>query len=344
MAIKVGIPRALLYYRFYPLWKTFFTELGAEVVTSQPTTQEIFRKGLKKFIGDTCLPMKLVFGHVITLADKVDYLFIPRLVSIEKDTYLCPHFAGLPDVLRAIMPGLPPILDTHFNMKKKGITMKSIYEAGKRFAKDPHKIYRAYQRAQEEYKKFLERIRDGVTPQEAIQAFNGEEVPPLKGRRERLNIALVGNPYTIYDPFSSLNIIQRLRNLGARIYTSEMIPDETIEEMVCALSKRIYWTFGKETVGAAFHFLDSEEIDGLIYIISFECGPDSLLKEIVDDKARGGKKVAYMSLVIDEHTGETGMDTRLDAFVEMIRRQRTKKVRIGEGVKQGSVPKRRLGW
>lgn len=326
MAIRVGIPRALLYYRFYPLWKTFFTELGAEVIVSEPTTQEIFRKGLKKFVGDTCLPMKLVFGHVIALADKVDYLFIPRLVSIEKDTYLCPHFAGLPDVLRALMPHLPPILDTHFNVRKKGITMRSIYEAGKRFDKNPARVYRAYQKAQEEYKKFLERIRDEVTPQEAIQAFDGEEVSPLEERKEKLNIALVGNPYTIYDPFSSLNIIQRLRKLGARIYTSEMIPDETIEERARALSKRIYWTFGKETVGAAFHFLDSKEIDGLIYIISFECGPDSLLKEIVDDKARKSKKVAYMSLVIDEHTGETGMDTRLEAFVEMIKRRRTKKV------------------
>jgi len=105
-----------------------------------------------------------------------------------------------------------------------------------------------------------------------------------------------------------------------------MIPDETIEERVRALSKRIYWTFGKETVGAAFHFLDSKEIDGLIYIISFECGPDSLLKEIVDDRARKSKRVAYMSLVIDEHTGATGMNTRLDAFVEMIKRQRNRKL------------------
>jgi len=326
VAIKVGIPRALLYYRFYPLWKTFFTELGAEVVVSEPTTQEIFRKGLKKFVGDTCLPMKLVFGHVITLADKVDYLFIPRLVSIEKDTYLCPHFAGLPDVLRALMPYLPPILDTHFNVRKKGVTMKSIYEAGKRFNKNPARVYRAYQKAQKEYQKFLEKIRDGITPQEAIQAFDGKKVSLPKERKERLNIALVGNPYTVYDPFSSLNIIQSLRKLGARIYTSEMIPDETIEERVRALSKRIYWTFGKETVGAAFHFLDSKEIDGLIYIISFECGPDSLLKEIVDDRARKSKRVAYMSLVIDEHTGATGMNTRLDAFVEMIKRQRNRKL------------------
>jgi len=326
VTIRVGIPRALLYYRFYPLWTTFFTELGAEVVVSEPTTQEIFERGLKKFVGDTCLPMKLVFGHVITLADKVDYLFIPRMVSIEKDAYLCPHFAGLPDVLRALMPDLPPILDTHFNVRKKGVTMKSIYEAGKRFNKNPARVYHAYQKAQKAYQKFLERIRDGITPQEAIQAFDGKEVSLPKERKERLNIALVGNPYTIYDPFSSLNIIQKLRKLGAKIYTSEMIPDEIIEERVRSLSKRIYWTFGKETVGAAFHYLDSKEIDGLIYIISFECGPDSLLKEIVDDKARKNKKAAYMTLVIDEHTGETGINTRLDAFTEMIKRRRNKKV------------------
>ncbi|MBU4128548.1 hypothetical protein KJ582_00340, partial [bacterium] len=250
---------------------------------------------------------------------------IPRLVSIERDTCLCPHFAGLPDVLCAIMPDLPPILDIHFNVRKKGATMKSIYEAGKRFNKNPFKVYRAYQKAQREYEKFLKRIKDGITPQEAIKIFDGEEVSPPEKKKGGLNIALIGNPYTVYDSFSSLDIIQRLRKLGARIYTSEMIPDEIIEEKVRTLSKKIYWSFGKETVGSAFHFLDSPEIDGLIYIISFECGPDSLLKEIVDDKARKNKRVAYMSLVIDEHTGETGMDTRLDAFIEMIKRRRAKK-------------------
>ncbi|MBU2609087.1 MAG: hypothetical protein KKF26_07200, partial [Chloroflexi bacterium] len=37
--IRVGIPRALLYYQYYPAWKTFFEELGAEVVVSAPTSQ-----------------------------------------------------------------------------------------------------------------------------------------------------------------------------------------------------------------------------------------------------------------------------------------------------------------
>lgn len=31
--IRIGIPRALLYYQYYPMWQTFFEELGAEVVS-----------------------------------------------------------------------------------------------------------------------------------------------------------------------------------------------------------------------------------------------------------------------------------------------------------------------
>ena len=45
--IKVGIPRALLYYYYYPLWRTFFTELGAEVVLSQPSNKEFWKQGCK---------------------------------------------------------------------------------------------------------------------------------------------------------------------------------------------------------------------------------------------------------------------------------------------------------
>lgn len=32
--MRIGIPRALLYYEYYPMWKTFFQQLGAEVSES----------------------------------------------------------------------------------------------------------------------------------------------------------------------------------------------------------------------------------------------------------------------------------------------------------------------
>ena len=41
MGIRVGIPRALLYYRYYPAWKAFFNALQAEVVLSPETNKEM---------------------------------------------------------------------------------------------------------------------------------------------------------------------------------------------------------------------------------------------------------------------------------------------------------------
>lgn len=63
--IKVGIPRALLYYQYYPMWKTFFEELGAEVVVSPPTTQIMLSAGSARLVADTCLPVKVFCGHVL---------------------------------------------------------------------------------------------------------------------------------------------------------------------------------------------------------------------------------------------------------------------------------------
>jgi len=72
--IKVGIPRALLYYQYYPMWKIFFEELGAEVVVSPPTTQVMLSEGSSRVVADTCLPVKAYLGHVLYLTNKCDYI------------------------------------------------------------------------------------------------------------------------------------------------------------------------------------------------------------------------------------------------------------------------------
>jgi len=105
--IRVGIPRALLYYEFSPLWKAFLEELNLEVITSRETTDRVVKKGIGSTGGDLCLPVKTFLGHVHEIKDSVDFLFIPRYISIEEDAYMCPKFLGLPDMVRAaISPSL----------------------------------------------------------------------------------------------------------------------------------------------------------------------------------------------------------------------------------------------
>ena len=72
MPVKVGIPRVLLYYYYYPLWKTFFEGLGAQVILSSPSTKGILTDGLRFAVDEICLPVKLalvyfVFYYIIPL-------------------------------------------------------------------------------------------------------------------------------------------------------------------------------------------------------------------------------------------------------------------------------------
>src|SRR3990170_930343 len=75
--LKIGIPKALLYYQYFPLWSTFFQELGMEVVTSDPTSKAIMAAGSGRMVAETCLPVKVYCGHILHLAGKSDYVFIP---------------------------------------------------------------------------------------------------------------------------------------------------------------------------------------------------------------------------------------------------------------------------
>jgi predicted nucleotide-binding protein (sugar kinase/HSP70/actin superfamily) len=80
MPVRVGIPRYLGYFTFYPLWKTFFEEIGLEVITSPPTNQQILNDGVAEAVNDACIPIKLYHGHVVAIKDQVDVLFVPHPV------------------------------------------------------------------------------------------------------------------------------------------------------------------------------------------------------------------------------------------------------------------------
>ena len=68
--MKIGIPRGLIYYNYYPFWHAFFTDLGIEVVLSDKTTKQIVSAGSALVVTETCLPVKVYVGHVLNLLDK----------------------------------------------------------------------------------------------------------------------------------------------------------------------------------------------------------------------------------------------------------------------------------
>ena len=104
--MKIGIPRALLYYYYYPFWKTLFSELGCQVVVSDETNAGIVADGAAVTVSELCVPIKIFNGHVLNLLKKdVDYIMIPQFVSMGKEWY-CPKFLGVVEIAEYSISGL----------------------------------------------------------------------------------------------------------------------------------------------------------------------------------------------------------------------------------------------
>jgi predicted nucleotide-binding protein (sugar kinase/HSP70/actin superfamily) len=320
--VTVGIPRALLYYQYYPMWKTFFEELGAEVVVSSTTTRDIVAAGSARTAAETCLPVKVYCGHVLSLAGKCDYIFIPDLRSLKKDSYNCSKFLGLPDIVRAVVPESPPILDVEIEIPKgKNALYSAIYNLGRRFSRNPFRVKKAAEaalKAHNAYYNLMRRKRQ--TSPEAIAEMMGEENHNHRVENG-LDIALIGHPYVLYDDYINHRLIAKLRAMGANVFTPEMAPEEELSRSVARIVGKEYWTYEDDVTGAGGYYLEGN-VDGVIGVIPFGCGPDSLMMDMVRRHARENGDTSFMVLSIDEHAAEAGLITRLEAFVDMTQRKK----------------------
>ncbi len=317
--MKVGIPRSLFFYYYYPLWKTFFQDLGAEVIPSSWTNRQIVAKGIEAAVDEACFPIKVYFGHVRELChEPLDYIFIPRLVSVEPRSYICPKFMGLPDMIRAGLPQVPAMIDITVDISKTDrILQKDIIRVGKLFNGHTPTIKQAFEHGQAELKKCRRLCQHGYHMAEAVRIWEGEQIaPPAVGN---LNLGVLGHGYSLYDPVISMNIIDRLRHLGCRVQAAENLDQVSVEDQAASIPKRVFWTLGRKAVGSAL-LLDSQpEIDGIIYLACFGCGPDSMMGDVIGRKV---KNKPFMMMTMDEHTGEAGMVTRLEAFCDMLQRRK----------------------
>ncbi|MBI4296273.1 MAG: hypothetical protein HY667_04055 [Chloroflexi bacterium] len=325
---RVGIPRALLYYQYYPMWRTFFEELGAEVVVSPITNRNTLLSGTSRVVADTCLPVKIFIGHAISLSGKCDFLLVPSIRSIRKKVYNCSKFLGLPDMTRAAVPEAPPILDMEIDVNRgRAYLYQSIYSAGKLFSGNPLKIRRAALAAWEANLKYAELMSEhGLTPPEAIELMfpsgSQAEAPQTQPSKKPLtSIAVVGHPYVTYDDLVNHRLLYRLRQAHVRILTPEMATPSQLEAATNKVVGRAHWTYEDEVLGAGSHYLESG-VDGVIGLLAFGCGPDSLMMDMARRHIARSETTPFMSLTFDEHTADAGVITRLEAFLDLIVRKK----------------------
>jgi predicted nucleotide-binding protein (sugar kinase/HSP70/actin superfamily) len=321
LAVRVGIPSSLLYYLYYPAWNTFFSELGARVIPSGNTTREILDLGVKEALADACVPIKLYFGYVKALVGQVDYLFIPRVVCLNRETTYCPKFLGLPDMIRHSIKNVPPLIDVRIDVREEGDALFKAYrQAGQVLGATGRAIIQAYRKAMATERRFFSLLRKGWSPHEALQILKTGSRPPKK--KGRLTFAVLGYPYLVYDQYISVGLLGRLKKMGVDVVTVENLAPRVLYRQKDYLEKRLFWTLGDLVLRAAHYLLRRTNIDGVIHVTAFGCGPDSLVGKYLEMAVHQYRNVPFMSLSIDEHSGDAGIATRLEAFVDMVMRKK----------------------
>ncbi len=302
--MKIGIPRAFLYYKYHVLWETFFDELGIEYVVSPKTNKDIIKRGEMHAMDESCLSSKIFTGHVDYLIDKCDYIFIPRVASLgaHKDI-VCSKFQAIYDVINNIYREKNlKILYYSIDILNKDTELKAFLKMGKFLGKKKVQVLKAYYIAKQAEK-----------TAKMIEINNQNNL--LKN--DKLKILIVSHPYNIYDEYVGKPITDTLKELGSEPILACVVDEKKAREKAKKISPTLPWTFNKELVGAISLYF--EKVDGIILASSFPCGPDSLVNEMI---IRNIKGKPIINLVLDGQEGTAGLETRLESFVDILNLQK----------------------
>lgn len=296
--IKIGIPRAMLYYRYGVLWKNFFELLGLNVVLSPRTNRQILTLGTNNTIDECCLSYKIYIGHALYLSKICDYILVSRVCDYGKKDKVCTRLNGTYDNLKHLIPQ-EQLIDYNIDHTKRKYEFFGFLKMGLKFTKNIPKIIYSYLYAKEKQKQY--------DKNKANEEKNKLTKPNKK-------ILIMSHFYNIQDKFISNYITTYLENNNLIPIYSNNIDKKTATTYSEYFSNTLYWKYSKEMVGSFYYY--QHQIDGVIYISTYPCGVDALVNNLLMLK---NKDLPTLNLLIDENITELSLETKLESFIDIIK-------------------------
>ncbi len=298
--MKIGIPRALLYYRYHTLWQTFFETLGFQVVISPKTNKQIMDAGDQYTIDENCISSKLFFGHIAALEGKCDAVFVPRIASLNTGALMCSRFEALYDMSRNIFRNHDLDFLTLNVDVQAGLSAKKAYIGlGEELGATRGEAEYAY--------------RVGLAEQAtAIRRKIADTKQLIK--KDGIKVLVCGHPYNMYDEYIGAPVIRGIKNLDAIPICTDAVDLKKARADAAKIASYVPWVTNREQLGAIHHFRD--HIDGIVLMTAFPCGPDSMVNEMIIRKVHDKP---ILNLLLDAQSGNAGIETRLESFIDIIR-------------------------
>jgi len=137
-----------------------------------------------------------------------------------------------------------------------------------------------------------------------------------KLNNNKIKILIVSHPYNIYDKYLSSNIINYLKNNDIEIIYADKLDKKISKEYSKELSNTLYWTYSKELIGSINYY--KAIYDGIIFLTTFPCGPDSLVNELMIRKITN---IPIINILIDE-SFNSSIETKIESFADILNERR----------------------
>ena len=198
--------------------------------------------------------------------------------------------------------------------------------------------------AEKYYNKALKLIEKAESTKELKKAFKAAmdllNQTKIDKAREVLYVDLTGEIYIVCDDFSNQNIMRELGKMGVQVRKSltissflkdAIIPkafkkEETHLERAEKLAKPyLMRDIGGDALECVSDVVYAEKrgIDGIIHVSPFTCMPE-IMSQNIFPAMRENCDIPILPLIMDEQTGKAGYITRLEAFVDLMRRKKRK--------------------
>lgn len=306
----IGIPKAFMYFEYKTLWENFFKNLNFDIITSEDTNDLILGNGIKNSIDEGCLAGKIYLGHVESLINKCDYIFIPRFCKFKNKGVACVKFNAQYDICKNLFPN-NNILGLNLDYTSKSSEFKAYMELGKSLGKSKYEVIGAYLKAKRKY--IQEQKKNSFNEVNQILKFKNSKLSASTDKK--LKILIVTHPYIYHDNFMGKKVIDELTKQNAITIFPNIITDKKYLNNFKYFSKTLYWESSKNILNTLKEYMDI--VDGILFLSVFPCGVDSLVNELAIRKV----DVPKLNIIVDENTSDTGIITRIESFLEVIKQK-----------------------
>ena len=295
--IKIGIPRAFLYYRNKVLWKKYFELLGCKVIISPKTNNDIVKLGVTNLQKECCISYKLFIGHALYLANQCDYIFVPIACNYGKKNKLCPIYkSAYESLLKKVSKyNLITYRIDYLNYKYEMIELLKI---GFKLCKNPIKIIYSY-----------------ITAKRKQINYNQNKENELKNKIHKQNkkVLIISNFYNLEEEIITLPVINYLKKYNIVTLKSNYLNTKIAISFSEFFNDKIDLLYLKEMVGAFYYY--KYQVDGIIIISDYNCNMNSLINTLVNEN----KEVSILNLVIDNETKKDNIERQLLKYINEIK-------------------------